>query len=78
MGWMLSGFSMLALIMTSDLNRVEIHSNDENSDSPSLAPANGAPSIAVLSLSVSWLDSPDLYSNPCLFLFDTFIIAHLR
>ncbi len=59
-GWMMSSLSMLALIMFTNLNCVEVHSDNEVGDYPSLAPAKGAPSISLLSLSVSRLDSPDL------------------
>jgi len=42
---------MLALIMFRHLNRVEVYSDNEGGDSPSLAPTKGAPSISLLSLS---------------------------
>ena len=49
LGWIMSSLGMLVLVIVSDLDRVEI----VNDDGTSLAPADGAPSIGMLSLSVS-------------------------
>ena len=51
----MSCISMLALVMMSDLDRVEIV-NDDDGGSTSLAPADGAPSIGMLSLLVSQIE----------------------
>ncbi len=60
----MSSLGMLALVMMSDLDRVEIVNDDDggrngdnggggNGGSSTLAPSDGAPSIGMLSLSVS-------------------------
>jgi len=53
LGWLMSSISMLALVMMSDLDRVEIVNDDDGgSGGTSLAPADGAPSIGMLSLTL--------------------------